>query len=124
MRIITLYTAVTASTNAAITYQWISKSRLDTIFASVYQNAAAGGPTNSVFEFSLQSTSQIGTNDPIGVLMTVRATTQALSTSSVSNSLITPIGFQWQPVDRLYVNVSIGVALTASAAHFTLFCDT
>ena len=102
MKIVSLYTAASGTTNAAITYQWINRARLDTIFFSIYALAGAGA-LDVAHEFSLQSTNQIGTNDPVGVIATVRTTSLTISNGYLNNGLITPIGFQFNAADRLYV---------------------
>jgi len=120
MKITTLVTSLTATTNAAISYQFINRQRLDAIYYSIFLLATAGGPSNVVYEFSLQSSGQQTTNDPVGVVATIRAGTTAISVASITDGLITPIGFQFQPVDRLYVNLLAGTAASAAGAHFTL----
>jgi hypothetical protein len=122
MRVISLYTAANTNTNAAVTYQWLQRTRMDTIFASLYSLTAATA-LNTVYEMSIQSTSQVGTNDPIGVIATFRTGAPAIQLQAVQNMLLTPIGWQWNPVDRLYVHVSVSVAATAHAANFTLICN-
>jgi hypothetical protein len=86
MKIVSLYTAASGTTNAAITYQWINRARLDTIFFSIYALAGAGA-LDVAHEFSLQSTNQIGTNDPVGVIATKVALLNSRSGLSAANIL-------------------------------------
>jgi len=121
MKIVNLYTAVTATTNGAITYQWLTKSRLDTIYASIWVLAGAGGPGVARYEFSLQSSAQSSINDPVGVITNVVGNTTAVSVSSNTQALVTPIGWAWAPVERLYVNATMSNVASAQA-NFSLIC--
>jgi hypothetical protein len=122
MRIINLYTGANTSTNAAVTYQWLQKTRMDTIFYSIHQLTAATA-LNSAYELSIQSTSQNAVNDPVGSICFIHAAARATTLGEVTHGLITPIGWQWQPIDRLYIHLIVGVAATSHAANFTLICN-
>jgi len=122
MRIINLYTGANVSTNAAVTYSFLQKTRLDTIFYSIHQLTAATA-LNSAYEMSIQSTSQNAINDPVGSICFIHAAAPAVNLMAITQGLITPIGWQWEPIDRLYVHLIVAVAATSHAANFTLICN-
>lgn len=119
MRIVTLWSGATASANAAITYQCPVKMRLDTIFANASIVATGGGPAAMNWEVSLQSTAQLSTNDPVGVIAVFRFGTALLSQQNASSALYTPIGFQFEAGDRIYINMTAG-NVSSQATNFGL----